>query len=114
MPRLPFTLSFALAAVLLSGWTRAERVDSEGHACARLLEAAPETRFAPKKSSEYYCRLNRTSSRYFIFSLHAIDPEPRAAAVGSDFIDWFAVRRDDGVVLRWDAAKGAPGEALPK
>lgn len=115
MTGLRLTVSVAVAGVVLSGSANAEKVETEAHACAVLLEVVPGTNSAPKKSGDYYCRFSHLSSQHFVFGLHAIDPPPQSAGVPrerSDLVGWFAVRWKDGAVAEWDMANERPGKPI--
>lgn len=86
-------------------------VTSEDQACQLLQRAAVEFRLSRiDLTGRYYCDPLPSRTDYYVLGLRY-----RAAPdelVGSNLIGWFAVRKSDGTVLRWDINEENPPSPL--
>lgn len=108
-------LGLALSVYAMA--TFAGPVATQAEACSLVTKAFEKRIRPPKKSDEYYCQPYRVSKEYFVFSLRSRYPAPPGTGhdwVGSDLIDYLAVRRKDGEVLMWDFPNDEPGPVLSK
>ena len=107
-PTRPFVFAIALAFPVFAV---ARPIASETEACAVLTEAVPPHAQLRNAPADYYCELDNSSSRYYVFAFRSRHPEPPGAGpnwVGSNLVGWFAVRRRDGAVFEWDITNLRP------
>jgi len=81
-------------------------------ACNAVVKVALNLHLATENANgHYYCVPMSQSKEYFIFQLHYGGGEPKDW-VGSDLLDYYAVRKSDASVLEWDINNNIPGKII--
>jgi len=104
---MPSHLRTTLAAAVLCGFATSPQaadqaaVKNSRQACAKLKEAAVTYRLSRHNlTGRYYCEVMGHDEVNFIMGLrYRLRPNEE---VGSNLLGWYAIRRSDGIVLRWD------------
>src|SRR5262245_59727795 len=101
-----------LAAALAAGCaTEGRMVTSEREACEILKRAAVEFCLSRiNLAGRYYCDPLPQQGPYYVVGLrYETTPDE---LVGSNLAGWFAIRKSDGTVLKWDINEELPPTSL--
>ena len=107
-------LAVALIAAALASREASGNELAEARACERLLRVAKTEHLAVENSvGVYRSESYMNAKRYFVFQLHYAGGEPKGWA-GSTLAGYYAVRKGDQAVLRWDFGNDAAGKIIAR
>jgi hypothetical protein len=88
------------------------RVASSAQACRFLTRVALERHLAAGTSKGvYHCDEESSDGKYFVLGLHYWFHAPKDWA-GSNLMGWYAVRKSDGRVYKWNIADEELGDPV--